>query len=194
MQVDEAVIHDTERYATDGYPWAEWDLLRDEAPVYWYVRDNIVPFWAVTRYEDVKWISGQNTTFINGGGRLRLADADRDARFWTRYRQRAIEIGWDPDEPPDFIFKDRPDHWDLRRLVVPEFTPKAMRSRSESLERHAQRFADEFVAISAGAASTFFWVDPEEEIAVVFMTQLLVSGTYPLRPQLMKGVGTALLD
>ena len=73
MQVDEAVIHDTERYAADGYPWAEWDLLRDEAPVYWYERDNIVPFWAVTRYEDVKWISGQNTTFINGGGRLRLA-------------------------------------------------------------------------------------------------------------------------
>ena len=146
MQVDEAVIHDTERYAAEGYPWADWDLLRDQAPVYWYVRDNIVPFWAITRYEDVKWVSGQNKTFINGGGRLRLADADRDLRFWTKYRQRAIEIGWDPDEPPDFIFKDRPDHWDLRRLVVPEFTPKAMRSRSESLELHAQRFADEFIA------------------------------------------------
>ena len=146
MQVDDVVIHDTEQYAAEGYPWAEWDLLREEAPVYWYVRDNIVPFWAITRYSDVKWVSGQNRTFINGGGRLRLADADRDLRFWTKYRQRMIEIGWDPDEPPDFIFKDRPDHWDLRRLVVPEFTPKAMRSRSESLERHAQRFADEFMA------------------------------------------------
>lgn len=45
-----------------------------------------------------------------------------------------------------------------------------------------------------GAASTYFWVDPEEEIAVVFMTQLLGSSTYPLRPHLMKGVGAALLD
>ena len=49
MQVDDVVIHDTDRYAAQGYPWADWDLLRDEAPVYWYVRDNIVSFWAVVR-------------------------------------------------------------------------------------------------------------------------------------------------
>ena len=38
MHVDEAIIHDLERYRTEGYPWAEWDLFRDEAPVYWYQR------------------------------------------------------------------------------------------------------------------------------------------------------------
>ncbi len=162
VHVDDVVIHDTERYAAEGYPWAEWDLLRAEAPVYWYVRDNIVPFWAVTRHEDVKWVSGQNKTFINGGGRLRLAAADRDLRFWARYRRRATEIGWDPTEPPDFIFKDRPDHWDLRRLVVPEFTPKAMRARSASLERHARRFAQEFEAKIADEGAA----DIVEDLAV----------------------------
>ncbi len=45
-----------------------------------------------------------------------------------------------------------------------------------------------------GAASTFFWVDPEQEIAVVFMTQLVISRTYPLRAHLLKGVNAALLD
>lgn len=45
-----------------------------------------------------------------------------------------------------------------------------------------------------GAASTFFWIDPEEQIAVVFMTQLLPSSSYPLRGQLMKGVHAAILD
>jgi CubicO group peptidase (beta-lactamase class C family) len=45
-----------------------------------------------------------------------------------------------------------------------------------------------------GAASTFFWVDPEEDIAVVFMTQLVISRTYPLRAVLLKGVNGALLD
>ena len=162
MQVGDVVIHDTDRYAAQGYPWVEWDLLRDEAPVYWYVRDNIVPFWAVTRYEDVKRVSGQNKTFINGGGRLRLADADRDLRFWSKYRRRAAEMGWEPDEPPDFIFKDRPDHWDMRRLVVPEFTPKAMRVRSESLQHHAKRFADEFEARIAAEGSA----DIVEDLAV----------------------------
>jgi CubicO group peptidase (beta-lactamase class C family) len=45
-----------------------------------------------------------------------------------------------------------------------------------------------------GAASTFFWVDPEEDIAVVFMTQLLASNAYPLRAHLMKGVNAAILE
>ncbi len=45
-----------------------------------------------------------------------------------------------------------------------------------------------------GAASTAFWVDPAEEICVVFMTQLLPSNTYPMRRQLRAGVLQAVLD
>ena len=35
-----------------------------------------------------------------------------------------------------------------------------------------------------GAASTAFWVDPPEDLAVVFLTQLTPSSTYPLRREL----------
>jgi len=35
-----------------------------------------------------------------------------------------------------------------------------------------------------GAASTFFWVDPAEELIAVFMTQLIPSSTYPVRREL----------
>jgi CubicO group peptidase (beta-lactamase class C family) len=45
-----------------------------------------------------------------------------------------------------------------------------------------------------GAANTLFWVDPAEEIAVVFLTQLLPSGRYPLRSQLSQLVYQALVD
>jgi CubicO group peptidase (beta-lactamase class C family) len=45
-----------------------------------------------------------------------------------------------------------------------------------------------------GAASTAFWVDPVEEITVMFFTQLLPSGTYPLRTQLRALVQQALID
>ena len=44
-----------------------------------------------------------------------------------------------------------------------------------------------------GAASTAFWVDPVEEITVVFLTQLLPSSTYPLRSQLRQLVYSALV-
>ena len=45
-----------------------------------------------------------------------------------------------------------------------------------------------------GAASTAFWVDPVEEIAAVFLTQLLPSSTYPIRPILQQLVYQALVD
>jgi CubicO group peptidase (beta-lactamase class C family) len=45
-----------------------------------------------------------------------------------------------------------------------------------------------------GAASTAFWVDPREDITALFMTQLLPSSTYNIRPQLKQLVYQALVD
>lgn len=45
-----------------------------------------------------------------------------------------------------------------------------------------------------GAASTFFWVDPKEDLAVVFLTQLLPSSAYPVRRELRTLVYSALTE
>jgi CubicO group peptidase (beta-lactamase class C family) len=45
-----------------------------------------------------------------------------------------------------------------------------------------------------GAASTAFWVDPVEDLIVIFLTQLLPSSTYPLRSVLRQLVYQALMD
>ncbi len=45
-----------------------------------------------------------------------------------------------------------------------------------------------------GAASTTFWVDPLEDITAVFMTQLLPSSSYPIRPQLAQLVYQSIVD
>jgi CubicO group peptidase (beta-lactamase class C family) len=45
-----------------------------------------------------------------------------------------------------------------------------------------------------GAASTAFWVDPDEDLTVAFYTQLLPSSTHPIRQQLRQLVYQALLD
>ena len=45
-----------------------------------------------------------------------------------------------------------------------------------------------------GAASTIFWVDPNEDLAVVFMTQLIPSGTFNFRGQLRALVYPAIAD
>ena len=45
-----------------------------------------------------------------------------------------------------------------------------------------------------GAASTAFWVDPAEDLIVIFMTQLMPSSTYPLRRELRVLTYGALID
>jgi CubicO group peptidase (beta-lactamase class C family) len=45
-----------------------------------------------------------------------------------------------------------------------------------------------------GAASTAFWVDPAEDLVVVFMTQLMPSGTFNFRGQLKSLVYPAIVD
>jgi CubicO group peptidase (beta-lactamase class C family) len=45
-----------------------------------------------------------------------------------------------------------------------------------------------------GAASTAFWVDPVEDVTVVFMTQLMPSSTYPIRRELRTLVYSALME
>jgi CubicO group peptidase (beta-lactamase class C family) len=45
-----------------------------------------------------------------------------------------------------------------------------------------------------GAASTFFFIDPAEQLTAIFMTQLVPSSTHPLRSELRQLVYQALVD
>ena len=45
-----------------------------------------------------------------------------------------------------------------------------------------------------GAASTAFWIDPVEDLSVVFMTQVIPSSAYPIRRQLRTLVYSALVE
>ena len=45
-----------------------------------------------------------------------------------------------------------------------------------------------------GAASTIFWIDPEEELVVLFMTQLMPSRTFDFRGQLKNLIYSSIVD
>ena len=45
-----------------------------------------------------------------------------------------------------------------------------------------------------GAASTFFWLDPVQDLYVIFLTQLMPSSTYPIRRELRVGVYQAMTE
>lgn len=45
-----------------------------------------------------------------------------------------------------------------------------------------------------GAASTFFWIDPVQDLYCIFLTQLMPSSTYPIRRELRTRVYQAIID
>ena len=139
LSLDTIDIHSTHLYVSRGYPFAEWDLLRREAPVFWYEREGIDPFHAVTRHADILTVSKHSDVFVNSR-RLRLQDRVDDERQRRSTEARIAARGWDPDEPSDFILMDDPRHRDFRLLIAKRFTPAALRS----LERHFAELSHQF--------------------------------------------------
>ena len=142
LTLDNLDITTTELYVKDGYPWEAWDLLRREAPVFWYERPGFEPFWAITKYTDIAWIS-RNPQIFSNRQRLRLAELqpyspDLESQEDEDQRYRPAN-----DEPPDLVFMDPPDRRQYRAIISKWFTPKAM----QILESHLQDMSQNYVGV-----------------------------------------------
>jgi cytochrome P450 len=129
LSLDTIDIISNETYAANGYPHEAWALLRREAPVYWYERDVKVPFWAITKHEDIRWISRQPDRMLNAP---RLAVFPRFA----------------PPEDDERVARhllnmDAPDHVTYRKLAAPHFTPRSIRRLEASIEAIARDILDD---------------------------------------------------
>ena len=122
LTLDTLDITDSDRYRDHGYPWAEWDLLRREAPVYWYQRPGFEPFWAITKHADIRFISAHPELFSNSQ-MLRLNTAEKLGQQQTEREFSINRTGGDPADPQDFIWMDPPEHRQHRGIVARHFTP-----------------------------------------------------------------------
>lgn len=145
VTLDTLNIHHPQHYAAHGSPWEAWDLLRAEAPVFWYEREDVEPFWAVTRYADIMTVSDHPKIFINGGPRLRLTLKGTPELLRAGVDSFGEERGWDPDEPPDMVFMDNPRHRHMRRHSSWAFTQGGMRRMDKHFATLAERFTGEFI-------------------------------------------------
>lgn len=138
-------LADIERYKRDGFPWEQWAQLREQAPIFWHETDTSPPFWAVTRHADVHTVHSNPHVFINSGPILRM-DSNEGLEALTRFHHRDAERhGWDPNEPSDMVYKDRPEHLDFRTITMRRFTPRAMRRFEEQLDVLAKEHVANFV-------------------------------------------------
>ncbi len=129
LSLDTIDIVSNDTYARNGYPHEAWALLRREAPVYWYDRGVKVPFWAITKHEDIIKISRQPAKNLNAP-RLAVFPQFAPPKEDERIARHLLVM-------------DAPDHADYRKLAAPYFTPRAIRRLESSIERITREILDD---------------------------------------------------
>src|SRR5579883_2930769 len=115
-------IVDPDLYVQRGYPHEEWALLRSKAPVFYYQRPGVRPFWAITKHADIITISRQPELFRS-----------------SQYLFVTVEQEGAP--PDDMVFlrqllnMNPPEHALYRGVVNRRFTPRAVQRLSTQVEQ-----------------------------------------------------------
>ena len=126
LSIDTIDIIGPDHYQQNGYPHAEWALLRREAPLYWFDRTDDDPFWAVTKHEDIVLLSRQPKKFL------------LNPRLAVFPDFQPVEA----EEAHHLLTMDPPEHGAYRRLVSNAFTPRAIKARAPEIERIAVELLD----------------------------------------------------
>jgi cytochrome P450 len=129
--VDEIDFWDLDMFAK-GDPHQAWNLLRQEAPVWFHDRPGGEKFWAVTRYEDAKAVLGNAKLFSSERDGIVIRDDAQLANDW----QSLI-----PTQP--MIHTDPPRHAPLRRVILHNFTPGAIAKLEEQIRSYSKKCLDE---------------------------------------------------
>ncbi len=154
LTLDTLDITDETAYAANGgYPYAEFDLLRREEPVFWYRRPGFEPFWVLTRHEDIAYVS-RNPKLFSSAQRVTLDTPEAVDMFEAQLEARAEMFGHAPDMPPALSYMDAPRHRHLRQVMAPCFTPKAIKELEERFHELAAEYAQAFTRLLDEDGST----------------------------------------
>jgi cytochrome P450 len=113
-------LHSPDFYAGDPYP--AYRELRATSPVVW---NDVTNFWALTKYEDVRYVSGNPGLFTSTKG-ITIPDPSQP----------------EPVQEGMLIFTDPPRHRQLRKLINSGFT----RRQVSLLEPKARQIVEGIVA------------------------------------------------
>jgi cytochrome P450 len=116
-------------FAARGYPHPDWKRLRREAPVCWWTRGVVNPFWAITKHADIIWLSKQPRRFLNAPRLAVLPGAGGSATG--------------PQVARQLLNMDPPEHGQFRKLASAWFTPRAIGRRAPEIERITRELLDD---------------------------------------------------
>lgn len=138
----------------EGIPYAAFQRLRVEAPVYWQAERNGRGFWVVTRYEDLVAVSKDPATFSSARAGTNIFDvAEEDLPML-----RLLMLNMDP-----------PKHNKFRRLVSTGFTSRMV----TQLEPHVRQICRDLVDRVVDRTSFDFVTEIAAELPLLVIAELL---------------------
>ena len=129
LDLDDLDVVSNETFADHGYPHEAWTRLRSESPLHYFSRGVKVPFWAVTKHEDIVWISRQPRRLLNAP-RLAVFPEFAPPNEDERIARHLLNM-------------DDPDHSAYRKLASAWFTPRAIRRLEPAIEQIARELLDD---------------------------------------------------
>jgi cytochrome P450 len=110
MQKTDVQLADLDLF-DNGAPWRAFDELREQDSVHWDPEfDGGKGFWSVTRYNDIVNVLRDTKTFSSETGAVNLEELDQEQMDTRR----------------SMLETDGTRHRSLRKLLQPEFTPRAV--------------------------------------------------------------------
>jgi cytochrome P450 len=109
-----------------GQPHDQFSWMRRHDPVHWHGESDGAGFWAVTRHRDVKTVGRDAATFSS---RPTIMIPDDGG---------AMDLG----DHHMMLTMDPPEHTGFRKLVAPEFIPRAARQWRGRIEELARQIVD----------------------------------------------------
>lgn len=135
----DGVLLDSDYYGRQGYPHAEWARLRREDPVSRVIPDSGLPYWAITKHEDIVRISRQPEQFTN----------------WPRFK--ASHGNEEIAQARTLSSMDPPEHREYRELINRQFTPRALAKLRVPIEEVTTSLMDALG--DAGSEAEFDFVE-----------------------------------
>ena len=160
MTLEDINLLDSRRFA-QSVPHEWFTYLRRHAPVYRHPERHGPGFWAITRHDDVRQVSGDPATFSSAyarGGVVALREGERMPEIHG-YERGARNL----------IMTDPPEHTQYRMLANKGFTVKAI----STLQDHIRAYSGELLdrAIATGRVD---WVDEvAAELPIRMISELL---------------------
>jgi cytochrome P450 len=161
-----------------GVPYDKFAQLRRDCPVAWQDEVDGPGYWAVTRHEDIKWVSKRPLLFSSERGGINIPDASADD----------LEVAG-----LIMITMDPPQHVKSRKLVSTAFTPKMVTGLEGSVRAATQGILDavegqdevDFVAAIASRLPLFLiaeligWPDEDRDKMFDWSNRVAMIDTEP---------------